>query len=223
MTSNGKRGHRVATQMWSCRSRLRAPQMLVLTLSASVALTVPRPAFAQLVPPALSQKAQIEGRVRVIVHLAAPMMPEGLLTDSASVQGQRQGIANTQNAVLGTLAGSSHRMIHRYKTLPFLALEVGPGTLAILNSQRTLITRVEEDTVAAQMLPESVPLVHAPAAWTVGFTGNGQVVAILDTGVDKSHVFLTGKVIEEACYSGNSNCPNGETSQTGPGAGVPCT
>jgi subtilisin len=213
----------MATEMWSRRSRLRATPVFVLMLSALIAVAAPSLAFAQMVPSDLLQKAQIEGRVRVIVHLAAPMTPEGLLTDSAAVQGQRQGIANAQNAVLGALAGSSHRMIHRYKTLPFLALEVGPGALAILNTLGSLITHVEEDTLAAPMLPESVPLVDAPAAWNAGFTGTGRVVAILDTGVDKNHSFLTGKVIEEACYSANGNCPNSLTSQTGPGAGVPCT
>jgi len=197
--------------------------MWLLILTASNAVAAPSPAFAQVVPTELSQKALVEGRVRVIVHLAAPMTPEGLLTDTAAVQGQRQGIANAQNAVLGALAGSNHRMIHRYETLPFLALEVGPGALAILSSLGSLITRVEEDTLASPMLPESVPLVHAPAVWNAGLTGTGKVIAIIDTGVDKNHSFLTGKVVEEACYSGNSNCPNGLTSQTGAGAGVPCS
>jgi subtilisin family serine protease len=41
--------------------------------------------------------------------------------------------------------------------------------------------------------------------------------------VDKTHPFLAGKVVEEACYSSEGDCPNGQTSQTGPGAGVPCT
>jgi subtilisin len=210
-------------KMWSGRARLRAARMWLLILIASIAMVAPSPVFAQVVPLELSQKALVEGRVRVIVHLAAPMTPEGLLTDSAAVQGQRQGIANAQNAVLGALAGSSHRMIHRYETLPFLALEVGPGALAILNSLGSLITRVEEDTLAAPMLPESVPLVHGPAAWSAGVTGTGKVVAILDTGVDKNHSFLIGKVIEEACYSANNNCPNGLNVQEEAGAGVPCT
>lgn len=52
--------------------------------------------------------------------------------------------------------------------------------------------------------------------------GTGWAVAVLDTGVDKVHPFLTGKVVEEACFSGNSNCPNGSPTQLGPGAGVPC-
>ena len=209
-------------EMGGRRSRLRAIRML-LVFSTAIAVAAPSPGAAQLVRPELSQKALIEGRVRVIVHLAVPMTPEGLLTSSAAVQAQRRGIANAQNAVVGALTGSSHRMVHRYDVFPFLALELSPGALAVLNTLSSVITRVEEDKLAAPMLPESVPLVHADEVSRADFTGSGQVVAILDTGVDKAHSFLAGKVVEEACYSANSNCPNGETSQTGPGAGVPCT
>ena len=47
--------------------------------------------------------------------------------------------------------------------------------------------------------------------------------------MDKNHVFLSGKVVEEACYvrgadglGGVGGCPNGLDSRVGPGAGVPC-
>jgi subtilisin family serine protease len=59
--------------------------------------------------------------------------------------------------------------------------------------------------------------------WANGVTGDGQVVAVLDSGVDTSHPFLAGKVIEEACFSVNANCPNGATTMTGSGSGVYCT
>jgi subtilisin family serine protease len=53
------------------------------------------------------------------------------------------------------------------------------------------------------------------------------VVAILDTGVDKTHPFLSGKVISEACYSSNNEyssslCPGGYESSTAVGSGVDC-
>jgi subtilisin len=56
------------------------------------------------------------------------------------------------------------------------------------------------------------------------------VVAVLDTGVEASHPFLAGKVVAQACLAlgqdsvaGAGDCPNGESTQVGPGAGRPCT
>jgi subtilisin family serine protease len=59
--------------------------------------------------------------------------------------------------------------------------------------------------------------------WANGLTGAGQTIAVLDTGTHTSHPFLAGKVVEEACYSINSNCPNGAITMTGAGSGVYCT
>ena len=86
---------------------------------------------------------------------------------------------------------------------------------------------IEEDSLLKPMLEESVPLVGAPQAWSQGFSGSGQTIAILDTGVDKDHPFLRGKVVSEACYSGRgrgeSLCPGGVAQSTGPGSGLPCS
>jgi hypothetical protein len=49
--------------------------------------------------------------------------------------------------------------------------------------------------------------------------------------MDKNHSFLSGKVVDEACFSlggdkttnGVGNCPNGGETQTGAGSGVNCT
>ena len=43
-------------------------------------------------------------------------------------------------------------------------------------------------------LDQSVPQIGAPAAWEAGYTGNGVPVAVLDTGIDKSHPDLAGQV-----------------------------
>lgn len=62
-----------------------------------------------------------------------------------------------------------------------------------------------------------------------GYIGTGQTVAILDTGVDRSHAWLSGRVINEACFATRAigqtggDCPNGTWRQYGTGAAAPCT
>lgn len=104
-----------------------------------------------------------------------------------------------------------------------MALEVGPAALTELEAAGFLVQRIVEDHLRYPFLPQSVPLVQGDQAWASGHDGTGTVIAILDTGVDSTHPFLAGRVVEEACYSSGGNCPNGQTTQLGPGAGMPCT
>jgi subtilisin len=194
-----------------------------LLVACMVFVVAARSVEGQVVSPELTQRAAVQGTVPVIVHLAMAVTPEGVLADESAVLGQRQGIANTRRAVLAALTRQGIRVRHMYETLPFLALEVDPAALAILDTFMGMVLRVEEDALEHPLLAQSVPLVQGNGAWNLGFTGSGQVIAVLDSGIDKAHPFLAGKVVEEACFSANGNCPNGSTIQTGNGAGVPCT
>jgi len=78
------------------------------------------------------------------------------------------------------------------------------------------------------LLDRSVPLVRAPELLVSGApaTGVGQAIAIIDTGIDADHPVFSGaeggsRVVAEACFAVTSDCPNGEPSQIGPGAGAP--
>jgi hypothetical protein len=75
------------------------------------------------------------------------------------------------------------------------------------------------------VLLQSVPLIGMPNSYAVGATGAGQAVAVIDTGVQSNHEFLSGKVVMEACFSNSGGgggavalCPNGLSTQTGGGA-----
>ena len=173
------------------------------------------------IPADLTQRAVAEGSVRVIVRIDVPVQPEGQLA-AAAVTTQRQAIAASQAQVLTQLGGTNYRVVRAFDTLPFLALEVAPDALAAL-AQSAAISTIEEDRLLDISLAQSTPLVEATAAWSAGFDGTGWTVAVLDTGVDRFHSFLAGKVIAEACFSANANCPNGTTTQIGTGAGAPCT
>lgn len=189
-------------------------------LALSVLTTV---AFGKTgaVPAELLEKARAEGNVRVIVHLDVPTTPEGYLVNAA-VTNQRATIQDAQESVLAGCAGTTFRVVSRFETIPFIAMEVGIDALfALENSQ--LISGIAEDRSELVTLSQSTSIVEATEAWASGFDGSGWTIAVLDTGVDRSHPFLSNKVVAEACFSTNSSCPNGTSRQFGTGSGAPCT
>lgn len=87
--------------------------------------------------------------------------------------------------------------------------------------------------MTALALNDTVPLIGMPPVYAAGATASKMIIAVLDTGIDLSHPFFAGRVIDGACFSrnnANSNpvfvsrslCPNGQNRQFGAAAGRMC-
>ncbi len=161
-----------------------------------------------------------QDRLRVIVELkVAEQAKSGELMTPSIHQAQRD--------VLGEVKSGGVHVIHEYDYIPFMALQVDRAAFEALQKNPNVIG-IEEDVLMKPMLQQSVPLIGADDVWLEGVTGAGQVVAILDTGVDKNHPALVGKVVEEACYSttdayygSTSLCPGGVQETTAENSALP--
>ena len=191
-------------------------------------------AAAITVPQSLIQKAQRQGTVRVIVRLDTPSTTESDIESDLELASRRRNIDFARASTRASLSRLPHRVIHEFQDFPIMALSLTAGGLQALESLRGIVTEVLEDQLNTPFLADSIPLMQADQAWAGGFAGRsldgtGTVIAILDTGVDKSHSFLSGKVIAEACFSSNDSslsaasvCPGGVETSTAAGSGVPC-
>jgi subtilisin family serine protease len=185
--------------------------------------------FKGMIGEALILEVQQRGSVSIMVELGAAFQAEGELSSAQEVSSQRAAIAAGQDQLLAALSGHRVSHIKRFKYVPYLAMTVdGAGLGELLNNPT--VVHIHKDELVPPTLAQSVPLINADDVWAAGFTGTGWTVAILDTGVDKTHLFLDqGKVVSEACYSTTnptqavtSVCPNGQSSQIGSGAGINC-
>ena len=173
----------------------------------------------------LMKVARDKGKVRVIAGLQVTFTPEGALSANARTA-QHRSIDQATADVRQALRGTSHRVVHTYETVPYIALELSEAALARLQSARVVAT-LQEDTPDKPILQQSSAIVEATEAATLARTGTGRNVAILDTGVQKTHPFLqqapgVPKVVSEACFS-DGDCPGGTSESTASGSGAPCS
>jgi subtilisin family serine protease len=205
----------VAPDAGSARRAASGPSASPLTVDSAEPVTDSRPTASG-------------GVSRVFVRVKAPFVPEGTLDDVA-LQAQRLHIARAQADLLRRHAADIVHVNARYQTIPFVAVTVDDAGLEVLRRD-PLVTSITADQLHRPTLAQSVPLIDAPWAWSQGASGDGVTVAVLDTGVDKDHPFLAGKVTGEACYSSTDPflsltpvCPGGATSSTAADSARPCS
>lgn len=115
---------------------------LLLAAAGAWCATPPSPVIDEGVHAAVRQ-----GSARVIVELRIPggVKPEGDLASPAAVAAQRRAISDAQASVVARLAGTRFSQLRQYRSVPFLALEVGPDALTALERMGDVVSRVLED------------------------------------------------------------------------------
>jgi subtilisin family serine protease len=188
-----------------------------------------------------AKRAARDGSVRIIVGLDVDFQSEGKLSASARHR-QRNRIKRAQNNLLADLSGLELKGLKLYQFIPFVALQADSPILNRLTRSGVIVS-IEEDRFYDPALSESAPIVGATGGIANGFSGSGQTIAVLDSGISKGHSFFsvkdedrrgpTNKIVSEACYStnmgedkepGNSRslCPDRAEEWELPGAGTNC-
>ncbi len=189
------------------------PVMLLATAAAVAAEQEPLPRVDARVYEELQQSA--DGTAYVIVLLRQEVAPD------ATPANVRIGIRGLQDRVLSSLAPDEFNVAYQYRNLAALTGRVSAAGLEKLADDVNVL-RVGPDQKGHAHLNHSVPFIGAGAAHTLGVTGEGVTVAVLDTGIDTDHPDLSDDIAAGAWHFLNQggNTGSGAEDDNGHGTNV---
>ncbi len=115
---------------------------------------------------------------------------------------------------------SDIRIGHRLENIPWLSAKISRKALLRMEKNPRVAMVLPDEPVEA-LLSESGPLVQRNGAHSAGYTGAGVSVAVLDTGIDNAHAYLSDDVVHEECFQEEvaTGCPRTGTGRdSGPGS-----
>lgn len=145
---------------------------------------------------ALLAKARQKDSINVIILFHVPNLPgyAGVPKEKLQVvhQERERAIGQVQERFIQRMRSHKIHIGAKFKLTPGMGITVDAAALLELIRDPE-IKSIGEDIPSFPQLPQSAPLIGADQTWANGFTGAGYTIAILDTGVDSSHVFLAGE------------------------------
>jgi subtilisin family serine protease len=197
--------------------------VLVLPVLAVLCLTSGPQAAAQApgdrVSPQVHEALQAQAKVSVIIALREPGALKARPIDLPAL---RREAGAAQARVLSALTAADFDLRYRYQALPALAGDITASGAEKLAAHADVLG-IYADWQGQGALSQSVPLINADDVHAQGYTGEGVVVAVLDTGLDTDHPDLSDDLLFEECFLAAGNdprprCPNATGRQSGPGA-----
>lgn len=169
-----------------------------------------------------------EATERVIITLRVPITDRTLSLDATEASRRRGRIALTQQQTLQRHPALAQHDIHALTSMPVIITDATSEQIAALRAD-PVVASVHISRLFAPALSESTTHIGARVTHAAGYAGAGTSIAILDTGVAKTHPFLAGSVVQEACFSTLSSrynstplCPDATERSTAVDSGLPC-
>jgi len=176
------------------------------------------------------------GSARVIIGLNMNnFKSEGLFDIFTQVQAQRATIAQVQDQFLNSLPQSSDGDVFhwgapsvpnpaasakRLQTVPQVIMEIDKTQFDSIVSNPS-VSKIWLDIPDSFTLLESTKMIGVNNVWGTN-DGTGQIVVVIDTGVEKTHPLLNNRVIDGACFTNTNSCKGNTNFAEGIDAGFPC-
>jgi subtilisin family serine protease len=161
--------------------------------------------------------------IDVIITLR-PALSESSVSSNSEKLVRRAAAAKLEENFFTKHANVIHQINGSTIVLPIAFITIKRGNLQYLKSDSS-ISSVSVDGYFKPALSEGTNLIGSTYVNNSGYTGVGTSIALIDTGVLYTHPFLSGQIIDEACFStigSLSTCPNGVGTSFELGSGLPC-
>ena len=137
------------------------------------------------------EELTLEEKARVVVMLKENLAVVARKLDKEEFEIEKEKIKEKQDKVLLALSKQDFKLKNKYKTISaFSGLVTKNGIKKLENHPDVEMVYLDKKAYAS--LSESVPLINADDVWTSGYTGSGETVCVIDTGVDYTHFDLGG-------------------------------
>ncbi|MBI2175773.1 S8 family serine peptidase [Candidatus Woesearchaeota archaeon] len=170
------------------------------------ALLLEQIAAVDSLPPAVDAKIDpvVKEQVKEAIYAASVARTEKEAKDQSKVSVVVQSGKDVSGAVKSLNGVVAKKAPSVDKSSEFASVEIDAKTIAELAKNDNVI-KVYPKVTYYPLLDESVPLIKADSFWNSGYKGSGVKVAVLDTGIDKNHPMLKGKVAAEKDFSNSGN------------------
>lgn len=144
-------------------------------------------------------KADVDEKVQMALQekqqatVLVKLREQSLAKNAAPVERMQQ-IQRLQEAVLSTLTAEDFQLRYRYQTVAgFSGVLFESGLQKLLTHPE--VEKITLDESGQGGMLESVPAIKADIAYSLGFTGAGVTVGVLDSGVDLNHPDLKDDIV----------------------------
>lgn len=128
-------------------------------------------------------------------------------------------IQQRQADVLATLPEDQFTLTQRYVNLVGFAGVASRRAIRLLSADPR-VARIALDARGRLDLAQGVPLIGADSVHSLGISGAGINVAIVDTGVDAADPDLTNSIVAEECFCSGGCCPGPSSRASGAGSAL---
>ncbi|MDH3902578.1 MAG: S8 family serine peptidase, partial [Xanthomonadales bacterium] len=201
--------------------------ILLGTIGIAQAAAPPVSAMAKIGPGVLEQ-IRDKGSADVMIALEHSQQinpSQYKLGRAPDMAAERSRIARMRSNISFDLAFYAYEERKSYRAVPALAGRIKSEAALSALAHNPHVIKIDLEEGFSGLLENSIPVIAADLRHAVGNTGNGVVVAVIDSGLDTDHDNLSDDLILEVCFAdddgvidGNGKCPNGSDRQSGAGA-----